>query len=361
MLPLLKPFRDKARAREICSLIERLAGGGSYRIVHVCGTHEDTITRFGLRSLLPSKVEVRMGPGCPVCTVSPGHIENAITLAKREGVILTTFGDMVRVPSPGGSLAEARARGADVRIVYGIHDAVKIAERSGREVVHFSVGFETTAPMTAAELLAEPPENFSVYVAHLLIPPAMLHLLELGEAPIDGFINPGHVSTIIGVKGYRKIERRFKVPQVIAGFEPLDVLIAVAMILRQMAEGRGEVENEYRRAVREEGNLKAQEAMEEVFKVVDTAWRGIGVIPKSGLALREEFEEYDASRRFDLELSESYEMPKGCRCGEVLRALIYPWECPLFRSACTPETPVGPCMVSREGSCYIAAKYGIEG
>ncbi len=361
MLPLLKPFRDEAKAREICSLIEKLSGDRAYRIVHVCGTHEDTITRFGLRSLLPRNVEVRMGPGCPVCTVSPGHIENAITLAEEHGVILTTFGDMVRVPSPRGSLTEARARGADVRVVYGIHDAVRIAEKTDREVVHFAVGFETTAPTTAAELLAEPPENFSVYVAHLLIPPAMLHLLELGEAPIDGFINPGHVSTIIGVRGYGEIGRRFKVPQVIAGFEPLDVLIAVAMILKQIADGRGEIENEYSRAVRYEGNVKAQRLMDEVFKVVDAAWRGIGVIRSSGLALRREFEEYDASKRFELEASESYEMPEGCRCGEVLRALIYPWECPLFQRACTPETPVGPCMVSREGSCYIAAKYCVEG
>ena len=357
MFPFVKSFRDSKMAKDVCNLVRDLAGGRHIRIVHVCGTHEDTITRYGLRSMLPPNVEVLMGPGCPVCTVPPNHIDSVIRLAE-SGVTLTTFGDMVRVPSGLGSLADAKARGADIRIVYGIHDAVKIAERLGDEVVHFAIGFETTAPTTAAELISGPPENFGVYPAHLLIPPAMMHLLDAGEAQIDGFITPGHVSTIIGVGGYREVEARYKVPQVIAGFEPLDVLFAVAMILRQLIEGKGEIENEYSRAVREEGNPKAVELMEEAFEVVDTAWRGIGTIPRSGLAVRRRFREHDASRRFNIEMEASYAMPEGCRCGEVLRALIYPWDCPLFNTACTPESPVGPCMVSKEGSCYISAKYG---
>jgi len=359
MFPFVKSFRDSKMAKDVCRLIRDLAGDRHIRIVHICGTHEDTITKYGLRSLLPKNVEVLMGPGCPVCTVPPNRIDFAIRLAE-SGVTVTTFGDMVHVPAGLGSLADAKARGADIRIVYGIHDAIKIAEGLDNEVVHFAVGFETTAPTVASELIAGPPENLSVYSTHLLIPPAMIHLLEAGEAPIDGFIDPGHVSTIIGVRGYGEVEARYRVPQVIAGFEPLDILFAVAMILRQIDEGRGEIENEYSRAVREEGNTRAVEMMGEAFEVVDTAWRGIGTIPRSGLAVRPRFQDHDASVRFEIETEESYAMPPGCRCGEVLRALIYPWECPLFNTACTPESPVGPCMVSREGSCYIAAKYGVE-
>ena len=360
MLPLVKNFRDSEMARSVCRHIEELSGGRRVRIVHVCGTHEDTITKYGLREMLPPNVEVLMGPGCPVCTVPPNRIDFAIKVAEA-GATLTTFGDMMRVPSGLGSLADAKARGADIRLVYGIHDAVKFAEKLGKEVVHFAVGFETTAPTTAAEILAGAPENFKVYSAHLLIPPAMMHLLEAGEAPVNGFLLPGHVSTIIGIKGYREVERKFKVPQVIAGFEPLDVLFATAMILRQIKEDRGEVENEYSRVVREDGNPKAVEMMETVFKTVDAPWRGIGEIKNSGLALREEFEDHDASKLFEAETEHIYSMPEGCRCGEVLRAIIYPWECPIYNTGCTPEHPVGPCMVSQEGSCYISAKYGARG
>lgn len=360
MFPFVKSLRDSELARDACRLIERLSKGRHIRIVHVCGTHEDTITKYGLRGILPPNVEVLMGPGCPVCTVTPNRIDQAIRLAE-SGVTLTTFGDMMRVPSGLGSLADAKARGTDIRVVYSIHDAVRLAERIEREVVHFAIGFETTAPTTAAELLSGPPENFSVYSAHLLIPPAMMHVLSLGEAHVDGFITPGHVSTIIGMRGYREVERRYRVPQVIAGFEPLDVFFATAMVLHQMNEGRGEVENGYRRAVREEGNPKAVKLLEEVFEPVDAPWRGIGSIPRSGLALRPRFLEHDASKRFEVEIEESYSMPEGCRCGEVLRALIYPWDCPLYGNACRPESPVGPCMVSQEGSCYISAKYGTRG
>jgi hydrogenase expression/formation protein HypD len=352
-------FRDGDTAKKVVKLIKELAGQRRIKIVHVCGTHEDAITKYGLRSMLPRNVEVLMGPGCPVCTVPPNRIDFAIRLAE-SGAVLTTFGDMIRVPSGLGSLADAKARGADVRIVYSIHDAAKMATCTTKDVVHFGVGFETTAPTTASELLANPPDNFSVYSAHILIPPAMIHLLKSGETPVDGFIDPGHVSAIIGEVGYHEVTDHYKVPQVIAGFEPLDILFSVAMICRQLKEGRGELENAYKRIVRPEGNPHAISLMEEVFERRDAPWRGIGTIPDSGLALKKEFEDHDASKRFDFESEANYEMPHGCRCGEVLRAVCYPWDCPLFNKSCTPESPIGPCMVSHEGSCFISAKYGVE-
>jgi hydrogenase expression/formation protein HypD len=359
MFNFVKGFRDDKIAKDTVKLIEKLAGDRRIRIVHVCGTHEDTITKYALRSLLPKNVEVLMGPGCPVCTVPPNRIEAAMTLAE-EGAILTTFGDMIRVPAIRGSLQDAIAMGADIRIVYSIQDAVQIAKKTDKEVVHFAVGFETTAPTTAAELVAGPPLNFSIYSAHLLIPPALIHLLDAGETPVDGFIHPGHVSTIIGEKGYKPVEEKYPVPQVIAGFEPLDVLFGVVKIIQQIEDGRGEIENVYTRAVRPEGNTQALRVMDMTFEKIDSPWRGIGVIRNSGLALRDEYHNHDAIERFDIKINETYNMPHGCRCGEVLRALIYPHECPLFNTECTPKNPVGPCMVSMEASCYIAAKYGVD-
>jgi hydrogenase expression/formation protein HypD len=359
MSGIVEGFRDGETARRVIRLIRDLAGDRRIRIVHVCGTHEDAITKYGLRSILPHNVEVLMGPGCPVCTVPPNRINFAIKLAE-SGVIITTFGDMVQVPAGKGSLQDAKAKGADVRIVYSIHDAAKMAKDTKKEVVHFGVGFETTAPTTASEILAKPAENFSVYSAHILIPPAMNHLLDAGESPVDGFINPGHVSAIIGEEGYRQVTDRYKVPQVIAGFEPLDILFSIAMILRQLKEGRGELENAYTRIVKPEGNQQALRLMYRVFEKCDAPWRGIGTIPDSGLSIRDEFSAHDASKKFEVETEESYGMPHGCKCGEVLRAVCYPWDCPLFNRGCCPETPIGPCMVSHEGSCFIAAKYGVE-
>ena len=325
MFSFVDAFRDSDTAKKIMRLIEELAGDGRrYRIVHVCGTHEDTITKYGIRSMLPGNVEVLMGPGCPVCTVPPNRIDYAIALAE-QGHIVTTYGDMMRVPAGLGSLQDAKARGHDVRIVYSIHDAVKMAEKTDRQVIHFAVGFETTAPTTASELAAGPPPNFSVYSAHLLIPPAMMALMEMGVAQVDGFIDPGHVSTIIGEHGYREVAEKYSVPQVIAGFEPLDVLMSVAMILRQIREGRAEIENSYRRAVKPEGAPRALRLLDRVFEREDSPWRGIGVIPRSGLKVREEYADHDAAKRFSVETEASYEMPPGCRCGDVLRAIIYPW------------------------------------
>ena len=358
MYSFVDQFRDGHIAKQVITCIKQEAGNKKIRIVHVCGTHEDVIVKNGIRNMLPKNVEVLMGPGCPVCTVPPNKIDYAIKLAE-QGAIVTTFGDMIRVPAENRSLAIAKARGYDIRIVYSIHDAVKIAEKTDKEVVHFAVGFETTAPTTASEILADPPTNFSVYSAHLLIPPAMTALLEMGATQVDGFIDPGHVSAIIGEEGYRPVQDKYPIPEVIAGFEPLDILFSIALIIKQINEGRTEIENTYTRVVRPEGNQRAIQLMNLVFQPEDASWRGIGTISQSGLQIKPEYDQYDASKKFDILVEDNYSMPKGCKCGEVLRAIIYPWECPLFNNCCTPNNPIGPCMVSHEGSCYIVARYGV--
>ncbi len=344
-------------ATRILREIRALNPNRKVKFMHVCGSHELTITKFGLRSLFPEWLEVISGPGCPVCVTSVAEIDEAIELAKR-GHLITTFGDMFQVPGTQTSLAGAKTDGADIRIVYGVADAVETARRNpGREVVHAAVGFETTAPTTAAEVLREPPKNFSLLVCHRLIPPAMEFLLASGEVALDGFICPGHVSTIIGSRPYESLSKRYGVPQVIAGFEPIDVLLGVWMLLKQLRERKGEVEIEYTRSVRPEGNEVAQEKMREVFEIVDKRWRGFPAVPKSALQLRREFKEYGARARFDVHVESVADFAKGCRCGEVLRGLIHPRECPLFNKACTPEHPVGPCAVTTEGACNIAMKH----
>jgi len=353
----LKKFRDREIAARILREIRGLYPNRRVKFMHVCGSHEVTITKFGLRSLLPNWLEVISGPGCPVCVTSTAEIAEAIELARR-GYLITTFGDMFRVPGTGTSLAGAKTDGADVRIVYGVADAVEMARRNpGREVVHAAVGFETTAPTTAAEVLRGPPENFSLLVCHRLIPPAMEFLLGSGEVALDGFICPGHVSTIIGSKPYEHLSDHYGVPQVIAGFEPIDVLLSIWMLLKQLREGRHEVEIGYTRAVRPEGNVVAQEKIAQVFKVVDKKWRGFPMVPRSALELRREFEGYDAHEKFDFQVGEVEDFARGCRCGDVLRGLINPRECPLFNEACTPEHPVGPCAVTTEGACNIRMKH----
>ncbi len=357
-MELLEKYRDRDMATRVVDAIREIAPKRPLKLMHVCGTHEFAIVHHGLRDLLPENIELISGPGCPVCVTAAREIDEAVELAKREKLV-TTFGDMFRVPGSSTSLADAKTDGADVRIVYGIADAVKTARKNPtREVIHIAIGFETTAPTTAAEILRKPPENFSLLTCHRLIPPAMEFLLNSGESKIDGFICPGHVSTIIGSKPYNPISKRFKVPQVVAGFEPIDVLLGVLMLLRQIKDGRAEVENQYTRAVRPEGNEVAQRKMREVFEVVDKPWRGFPVIPQSALKLREGFERYDARKRFDIEVGEAPEFAAGCRCGEVLRGLIKPPECPLFLEACTPDSPHGPCMVSFEGTCSVWAKHG---
>jgi hydrogenase expression/formation protein HypD len=283
-------------------------------------------------------------------------------LLAKDGKTIATFGDMTRVPGVSSSLQQMKTEGYDVRTVYSIDDALKLADtQKEREVVFMAVGFETTAPATASALLADPPLNFSVLCCHRLIPPALQAILQMGEIKIDGFIEPGHVSTIIGATPYEFISKTYHVPQVIAGFEPLDLLMAVWMLVRQIKQGVAEVQNEYVRAVKPQGNIKAQQVLQQVFEPVDVAWRGFPTIPGSGLRLRRKYEVYDARLKYEDELMdlavEEIAEPTGCLCGEVLRGLISSKQCPLFGTQCTPENPVGPCMVSSEGSCHIEYLY----
>jgi len=356
-MPEIFQLRDPLLARRFRELLGRWAPNRPVRIVHVCGTHEITIAQHGLRSLLPENVEVLEGPGCPVCVTSTQDLDCALRIAEK-GAILCTFGDMTRVPGSRMTLEEARAEGADVRVVLSAADAVEIALRNPEKpVVFFAVGFETTAPGTAAVLAQGPPENFFVLMSHKLIPPALSALLSTPPVSIDAFLAPGHVSTVIGAGAYREISEKFKVPIVVAGFEPLDILYALSLVLRQLREGRAEVENAYPRAVTEEGNLRAKEFFREVFRVGPAIWRGIGEIPDSGFYLCEEFAKYDAKREFGVEGEMGEEKPPGCRCAEVLMAKAFPTDCPLYGEVCTPMTPVGPCMVGSEGACNIWYRY----
>lgn len=313
--------------------------------MHICGTHEAAIARAGIRSLLPERLKIVMGPGCPVCITPQGEIDAALDLVD-QGCIVATYGDLLRVPGTRGSLESS---GGDVRVVQGVHKAVEIAQREPeKEVAFISVGFETTAPTVAAAILGNPPENFSILSCHRLVPPAMQWLLEQGEAELHGFMLPGHVCT---VAGYREYER-FPVPQVVAGFEPEDILLGLVMLARQIRRGERRIENAYPRAVTREGNAKAKRLMYQVFEPVDVEWRGFPVIPESGLRLRQEYARYDAQKKFCIEIKH-VEKHSACICDQVLRGIARPSDCRLFAKGCTPRTPVGPCMVSQEGACRI--------
>jgi len=329
-------------------------------IMEVCGTHTVTIQRTGLRSLLPRKVRLISGPGCPVCVSAQGYIDAAVELAARRDVTIATYGDMIRVPGSGGSLEQAKARGADVRVVYSVPDALHIAcENPDREIVFLGVGFETTAPAAAWGIEAAAAgkvRNFSVFSSHKLIMPAMAAVCSAEDLAIDGFMCPGHVSVIIGSDSYIPIARDYGRPCVVAGFTAEQVLRCVRHILEQILSGRAQVENVYEQCVTRGGNSTATAALERVFDVVDMNWRGLGTIPASGLEVSEKFAHYNARTRFDVEERDVPE-PSGCRCGEVVRGAIDPEDCPLFGSVCTPGKPVGPCMVSREGSCSSHFKY----
>jgi len=353
-------LRDKKLASEIVSKIKTL--NVNLKFMHVCGTHQDTLVKHGLDVLFKEcGIDIGQGPGCPVCVTTPKEIEEMLLLAKK-GKIVTTFGDMIQVPGEKDSLQSIKTEGWDVRTVYGIEDAIHIAEENeDKDVVFMAVGFETTTPMTASVLLKNPPSNFSILGCHRVIPPALKAILDMGELKLDGFIEPGHVSTIIGSKPYEFISTEYKVPQVIAGFEPIDLLMGVWMLAQQVENGEARVENEYARVVKEEGNIKAQRVINEVFEPMDVKWRGFPVIPRSGLKLRNKFEKYDARKRYEDDLEElrnkEFAEPKGCRCGDVLRGIISSKKCPLFGKKCTPNLPVGPCMVSIEGSCNIEYRY----
>ncbi len=353
-------LRSRETAGKLASRIGETAGRlgrKTVRLMHVCGTHEDTVSRYGIRGLLPAGMEIIPGPGCPVCVTTSREIDEALRLCERATV--TTFGDLLKVPgSEGRSLADARAEGGDVRVVYSIYDALALAAAADRDVVHVAVGFETTAPSTASVLLEGVPPNFSILCCHRLVPPAMEALLSDGDVRIDGFINPGHVSAIIGAAAYEKLGARYGIPQVIAGFEPADLLLAILMLLEMMERGEGSVRNEYVRVVRREGNAKALFMLDEAFEPCDVAWRGFPVIPGSGLRLRKNHEGCDARLRYGLTLEEKPESAKGCICGDVLKGKAYPDACRLFGKTCTPEHPVGACMVSSEGSCGIWFRYG---
>jgi len=350
-------FKDRERAEKLVELIERQVPERRIKIVHVCGTHEVAITENGLRSLLPEQIDIREGPGCPVCVTPTSDLDAALQLAEN-GVIVAAFGDMMNVPGTDKSLDELKSEGADVRLVYSVSEAIKIAENADREVVFLSVGFETTTPMTAAVLEDNPPDNFSIMPSNKLIPPAMESLLKLPDNDIDGFIAPGHVSTIIGVRPYESLAEEYGVPIVVGGFEPLDILYALALIIKQISHSDPKAENGYKRAVDYEGNPKSQSLLKEVFTKTDTTWRGIGNIPNSGLTLKRDYVKWNARERFDIEARKGVETPPNCLCPQVITARATPGECELFGEKCTPGSPYGPCMVGEEAMCNIWYRYG---
>jgi len=351
-------FHDPEIARHLVQRIRR-ASQRPVRFMEVCGTHTVSIFRSGIRSLLPESISLLSGPGCPVCVTAQGEIDVFIALARQPETIVATFGDLIRVPGSGSSLQREKADGADVRIVYSTFDAVELARQNpGKRVVFLGVGFETTAPTVAAAILAahqEGLDNFFVMSAHKTVPPA-LEALAAGELNIDGFLLPGHVSVIIGVAAYRPFFDAHRVPCVVAGFEPSDLLQSIAMLTDQVASGRPALENAYSRAVSDEGNPKAVAVMNEVFAVSDADWRGLGTIAASGLAIRETYAAFDAVREFDIHVATKSE-PKGCACGEILTGVKIPPQCPLYKTVCNPMAPVGPCMVSSEGTCAAYYRY----
>jgi len=356
-------YRDPEAAKR---LSERIAGlveqGRSYKVMEVCGGHTHAIYKHGVEDLLPDEVELVHGPGCPVCVIPMGRQDDAMAIAERPEVIFTTFGDMMRVPASHGSLLDAKARGADVRMVYSPLDALKLARQNpDRQVVFFAIGFETTTPSTALTLLrarAEGVTNFSAFCNHVTIVPAIRAILDSPDLRLDGFIGPGHVSTVIGVRPYRFIARDYERPVVVSGFEPLDVLQGVYMVLKQLREGRYEVENQYSRVVREEGNPAAMRAIGETMELRTTfEWRGLGFISQSALRLRPELADWDAEVLYELPGVRVAD-PKACQCGEVLKGVIKPWECKVFGTSCTPDHPIGTCMVSSEGACAAYYNYG---
>ncbi len=359
-IPGIKILRSKEFTDKIIKSINKTVKEikKPVKFMHVCGTHEHTLSKYGLRPLLPKEIEILSGPGCPVCVCPAADIDKAIELGKRDDTIITTFGDMIRVPSTKLSLAELKAMGADIRIVYGPHDAVEIARKNpDKEVIFFAIGFETTAPLIGYEIKSWAPSNFSVICAHKLIPAALELLISQSQLRIDGFISPGHVSTIIGLQPFKIFSDAYKVPNVIAGFEPNDVLLGILMLLQQIKNKKFETINEYSRVVKPEGNKIAQNVISEVFKSVSSPWRGIGRIFDGGLAIRDKYEKFDADKKFDIKIEKSQDIPPGCSCHLIMVGKLSPNECELFGEICTPLNPIGPCMVSQEGTCAIFYNY----
>ncbi len=353
-------FRDPALARKLLAHIEARSTRPA-RLMEFCGGHTHAIMRYGLRALLPATVDLRSGPGCPVCVTANADLDLAIALAQVSRLILTTFGDMVRVPGSHKSLQDAKAAGADVRMVYSTLDALQIArDNPSQPVVFLGVGFETTAPTIAAAILQAEREglgNFSVLSLHKLTPPATRAILDAGEVALDGIIGPGHVTTIIGTDAWEFLPEDYHVPVAVAGFEPLDILRAVADLVDMVEDGQPAVANAYARSVTRQGNPAALGVMNRVFQVCAAEWRGVGAVPASGLSIRPEFAQFDTTQLFDVDPGPTQEH-RGCLCGDVLRGTITPPECPLFAKACTPVRPIGPCMVSAEGACAAYYQYG---
>ena len=361
-------FQDPVAARSLLQRIKaltpRVMAGRSraLQLMEVCGGHTHTIFKFGIEAMLPPEIELVHGPGCPVCVLPMGRVDDCVALAELPGVIFTTFGDAMRVPGSKKSLLQARADGADVRMVYSPLDALKLArENPQRQVIFFALGFETTLPSSAFTVLAAQAQrvtNFSLFSNHITIVPAIKAVLDSPELMLDGFLGPGHVSMVIGTQPYEFIARHYRKPIVVAGFEPLDMLQSIWMLLQQLADGRCEVENQYGRAVPRAGNPQALAAITRVFELREFfEWRGLGSIDHSGVRLRPEFAAFDAERRFavpNLRIAD----PKACQCGEVLKGVIKPWQCKVFGSACTPETPLGALMVSSEGACAAQFSHG---
>ena len=364
----LDEFRDGHKAKILVKEIEALVAtmtipdARPIYIMEVCGGHTHSIFRYGLEGMLPKQIELIHGPGCPVCVLPMGRVDDCIAIAENPAVIFTTFGDAMRVPGSQKSLLQAKAEGADIRMVYSPMDALALARsHPDREVVFFGLGFETTMPSTALTILqaeADGVGNFSVFCNHITIVPTIKAILDSPGLQLDGFLGPGHVSMVIGTAPYEFIASFYNKPMVVAGFEPLDILQSIWMVLKQIKEGRAEIENQYARVVAERGNAPALQAVSRVYELREFfEWRGLGSIDHSGVKLREEYVHFDAERKFaipNLKIAD----PKSCQCGEVLKGVIKPWQCKVFGSACTPETPVGALMVSSEGACAAYYQYG---
>ena len=356
----LEEFRNFELAQRLARKIRELARDQQFKFMEVCGTHTMAVHKFGLKELWGENVRLISGPGCPVCVTPNSYMDRAIALSLKGDVLVCTFGDMLRVPGSSRSLEQARAEGGKVKMVYSAKDALELAKDNPElKVVFLAVGFETTSPgiaRTIEQAEQEKIDNYFILTGHKLIPPAMKALVEDKRIGIQGFICPAHVSTIIGMEPYQFLVRDYGIPCVIAGFEPLDILQGILMLVEMIVEGKPAVKNQYRRVASAKGNQRAQELLERIFKPVDSEWRGLGWIPASGYQLREEFAHREAERAIPVEVEPPKEH-KGCRCGEVLQGLIEPPECPLYGKVCTPEKPVGPCMVSSEGSCSAYYKY----
>lgn len=362
-MKFVKEFRDSETAKLLITKIRDISNK-EVQFMEVCGTHTVSIFRYGIREVLPPNIKLLSGPGCPVCVTSNGVIDESIAIARLPKVILCTFGDMLKVPGSSSSLAEEKVEGRDIRIVYSTLDALKIAqENPDQQVVFFGIGFETTAPTVAASILtaqAQGIKNYSIIGSHKLIPSAMRALLSDREIKVDGFICPGHVTSIIGVAPYQFIADKFYVPAVITGFEPVDILQGIYMLVKQAEAGEAKVEIQYTRGVPEKGNPVALELLYKVFELTDANWRGIGFIPGTGIRLREEYRHFDAKNRLQYVVEALREHP-GCICGDILKGLKTPLECTLFDKACQPQNPIGACMVSTEGTCAAYYKYKVSG